>query len=294
MYRLFLLTAAFFWGCAFVAQRMSTGAIGAFGFNGMRFLLGALCVMPVIIWLSKKHDGPKETKPCAIPLIGACAICGFILYSGAALQQLGIFYTTAGKAGFITALYIVVVPIIGTFLKKPLCISHVIGCLTAVVGLYFLAYHSDNSFINLGDLLCLVGVTFWSLHILVIDRFVQSYSGLSLAVGQFLFCALFNFLTMPFVGEELTVTQLVDSAIPILYCGIFSSGIGFTFQIIGQKNVPATEASLLMSFEMIFGALSGFLILGEMMTTREFMGCILMTVGIFAAQIPSRQILRLS
>jgi drug/metabolite transporter (DMT)-like permease len=139
-----------------------------------------------------------------------------------------------------------------------------------------------------------VGVTFWSLHILVIDRFVQSYSGLSLAVGQFLFCALFNFLTMPFVGEELTVTQLVDSAIPILYCGIFSSGIGFTFQIIGQKKVPATEASLLMSFEMIFGALSGFLILGEMMTTREFMGCILMTVGIFAAQIPSRQILRLS
>lgn len=294
MYRLFLLTAAFFWGCAFVAQRMSTGAIGAFGFNGLRFLLGALCILPIVMWLSKKQGHSTETKPCAIPLIGACAICGFILYSGAALQQLGLFYTTAGKASFITALYIVTVPIMGTLLKKPLCLSHVIGCITAVVGLYFLAYHGDNGSINIGDVLCLIGVIFWSLHILVIDRFVQSYSGLSLSIGQFLFCALFNFLTMPFIGEELTVAQIVDSAIPILYCGIFSSAIGFTFQIIGQKKVPPTEASLLMSCEMIFGALSGFLLLGEMMTTREFIGCILMTTGIFAAQIPSRQLLRLS
>lgn len=286
--RFFLLAATFFWGCAFVAQRVSTDTIGAFAFNGIRFWIGALSIVPVVWWVSRKKVPDFDVPPSFLSLPAACAILGFILFAGASLQQIGMFYTTAGKAGFITALYIVVVPILGLFLHNPLQLSHIMGCLTAVAGLYLLAFHSDGQPLNIGDLLELAGVIFWALHILIVDRFVRYYRGVYLALGQFIFCGIYNFLSMPLAGETLTWAAVLASAIPILYCGIFSSGVGYTLQIVGQEHVPPTEASLLLSCEMIFSALAGFFILGESMTLRELSGCILMSIGIFAAQIPSR------
>lgn len=292
--RLFLLAATVFWGCAFVAQRVSTDTMGAFAFNGLRFWLGALAVLPVALWIrrqSKSDDAPDRPAWLSLPL--ACAILGFVLFAGSSLQQLGLFYTTAGKAGFITALYIVAVPIVGLFFHNPLRLSHIVGCITAVIGLWLLALHTGNEPLNAGDLLVLAGVLFWTLHILIIDRFVRFYSGVYLAVGQFFFCGIYNFLSMPIAGETLTIASLLASAIPILYCGIFSSGVGYTFQILGQRKVPPTEASLLLSFEMIFSALAGYAFLGETMTPRELLGCVLMTIGIFSAQVPSRIIFTL-
>lgn len=292
-YRLLLLLTAFFWGCAFVAQRVGMDFIGPFGFNGVRFWVGTLAVLPLVWWTRRTSTEVFAPHPSWLTLPIACAILGFFLFMGSALQQWGLLYTTAGKAGFITSLYIVVVPILGLFLKTPLRLSHVVGCIVATIGVYLLAFHGVDQPINVGDMLELVGVVFWSLHILCINRFVPYFSGVELAAGQFFACGIYNFIAMVPFGESLTVMGIIAAAIPILYCGIFSSGIAYTLQIIGQKYVPPTEASLLCSFEMIFSVLAGMVLLGETMSLREVLGCVLMTIGIFAAQVPSRIVLSL-
>lgn len=291
-YRLMLLLTALVWGCAFVAQRTGMETIGPFAFNGLRFWLGALSLFPVLYMNRRKDKETYAAPPKGLTLVTASAILGFFLFSGSSLQQVGLIYTTAGKAGFITSLYIVAVPLIGLLMKNTLRLAHILGCLIAVSGLYLLAFHGSGDAVNFGDLLNLIGVVFWSLHILFIDRFVPYFSGIKLAVGQFIACGCYNFIAMPFYRETLTLAMIVASAVPILYCGILSSGVGYTLQIVAQRKVPPTEASLLCSFEMIFGALAGVLLLGEWMSMREFMGCVLMTIGIFSAQIPSRAILQ--
>lgn len=291
-YRLMLLLTALVWGCAFVAQRTGMETIGPFAFNGLRFWLGALSLLPIIYMNRRKAAEDYASPPKGLTLAAASAILGFFLFAGSSFQQVGLIYTTAGKAGFITSLYIVAVPLIGLLLKNTLRLAHILGCLIALTGLYLLAFHGGGEAINFGDMLNLIGVVFWSLHILFIDRFVPYFSGVKLAVGQFIACGCYNFIAMPLYGETLTASMVIASAVPILYCGILSSGVGYTLQIVAQRNVPPTEASLLCSFEMIFSALAGALILGEWMSLREFIGCILMTVGIFSAQIPSRAILQ--
>lgn len=291
LYRFLLLLTAFLWGCAFVAQRVGMDFIGPFGFNGVRFWVGALAVLPLVWWLGRNDTTTYTKPPRWLNLPIAYTILGFILFMGSALQQWGLLYTTAGKAGFITSLYIVVVPLLGLFLKHPLRLSHITGCAVATIGVYLLAFHSIDQPINIGDVLELIGVLFWSLHILFISRFVPYFSGVKLAAGQFFTCGIFNFIALVVFGESLTIAGIIAAAVPILYCGIFSSGIAYTLQIIGQTKVPPTEASLLCSFEMIFSVLAGALLLGEVMSGREIMGCVLMTIGIAAAQLPSRVIL---
>ena len=290
-YRLMLLSAALFWGCAFVAQRVSTDVMGPFAFNGLRFWLGAIVLIPLTAILSGSDDIERHDKPDWLTLPKACAILGSILFLGSALQQVGIVYTTASKAGFITALYIVIVPIIGLIFRNTLRLSHVLGVAVATIGLYLFAFHSDGSPINIGDVLELIGAVFWSLHILFVGRYSPYFSGIKLSIGQFFVCGAWNFLAMIPAGETLSWAMIVATAIPLLYCGFFSSGAGFTLQVIGQQKVPATEASLLCSFEMIFSAIAAFLVIGEVLSTRELIGCILMSAGIFAAQLPSRAIL---
>ena len=286
-----LLLTALVWGCAFVAQRTGMETIGPFAFNGLRFIVGAVSLLPVVALMKKKGKAEYLPRPKYLTVVTASAVLGFFLFAGSSFQQVGLLYTTAGKASFITSLYIVAVPLIGLLMKNTLRLSHVTGCLIAVCGLYLLAFHSGGN-INFGDVLNLIGVVFWSLHILFIDRFVPYFSGVHLAVGQFAFCALYNFIAMPFNGETLLWQSVAASLVPILYCGILSSGVGYTLQIVAQRMVPPTEASLLCSFEMIFGALAGFVFLGESMTMRELFGCVLMTVGIFSAQLPSRPVLQ--
>lgn len=288
-YRLLLLLAALIWGSAFVAQRISTETMGPFAFNGLRFALGALSLLP-FVYRSRNKTFNLRQAPDNLSLTKACLALGFVLFAGAGLQQVGIIYTTAGKAGFITALYIVAVPLAGLLIHNPLRLSHLAGCAVAAAGLYLLAVHEELQALNLGDALELSGVVFWTLHIFFIAYFVRYYPGIWLAAGQFVACSAFNLLTMLLTGELLTAGSLLQTAIPLLYGGIFSCGVAYTLQIIGQAKVRPTEASLLLSFEMIFSALSGFLILGEVMTGRELAGCLLMTCGIFMAQLPSRVI----
>lgn len=285
-YRFLLMFAALVWGGAFVAQRMSTETMGAYSFNGIRFFMGALSVLPLVFVLTPSSVR-REIPPRRLSLVAVACITGFVLFAGNAVQQIGLFYTTAGKAGFITALYIVAVPLLGLIFYNPLRLSHLSGCIIAVTGLYFLAFHDDMA-MNIGDLLELSGVIFWASHILLVSYFVRFYEGVRIAVGQFFVCSALNMLVVLLLPEPLDWSMIMQTALPLLYGGLCSCGIAYTLQIIGQQYVPPTEASLLLSFEMIFSALAGYLFLGETMTGREIFGCLLMTVGIFSAQIPSR------
>ena len=286
-YRILLVVAALIWGAAFVAQRVSTETMGPYAFNGIRFALGALSVLPIALWQGRHNHSHFQKAPHHLSLLTACLLIGFILFAGNTLQQIGLIYTTAGKAGFITALYIVAVPIVGILWHNPLRLSHATGCLVAVAGLYLLAFRSDQP-LNYGDFLELCGVVFWTLHILFVSRLVRYYQGIHLATGQFIFCSIFSLAGSFLTGEAWSWNIIYQTAIPLLYGGLMSCGIAYTLQIIGQVHVPPTEASLLLSLEMIFSALTGYLILGETMSIREVAGCILMTCGIFAAQVPSR------
>ena len=291
-YRLLLLLASFIWGTAFIAQRVSMDTMGPFSFNGLRFTLAALSLVPLVICRRNSAAINFKKPPHHITLPVSCIILGFILFAGVSFQQLGLFYTTVGKAGFITALYIVNVPIFGLFLYNPLRLSHVGGCIIAVIGLYFLAFHDDGQLLNFGNMLELIGVIFWTLHILLVSQFTKYYSGIRLAIGQFAVCSIFNGFASIITGEILNWSIIMQTLIPILYGGVLSGGVAYTLQIIGQSHVAPTEASLILSFEMIFSALSAYFILGETMNWREIGGCVLMGIGIFSAQIPSRIIWR--
>ena len=304
--RLLLLLVAFVWGTTFIFQRISTGTMGTFSFIGLRFLLGALAILPLVFRQKDRQEKPSSTeknnvspasaantgpphrhsKPWPLWLCGC--IIGCMLFGGSAFQQQALIYTTAGKAAFITSLYIIAVPLAGLLIGHSLRITHITGCILAVTGLYFLAFRSDGQPLNFGDFLTLVGVLFWTLQILFIDRFVRWYPGIYLAEGQFITASILGFAGVLLTQEALSAEIIRQTAIPVLYAGIMSSGVGYTLQIIGQAKVPPTEATMLMSCEMIFGALSGFLFLHEALTLREFAGCFLMTCGVFMSQLPGR------
>ena len=290
-YRIFLFITALVWGCAFVAQRIGAEFMGPFAFNGLRFWFGALTLLPLTFLSgSEKPTLPKKERP-PVSLKGAICILGFFLFTGAALQQFGIAYTTAGKSGFISALYIVCVPVAGIYFGNALRLTHLIGCAVAMAGTYFLSvYGGGLEDINLGDAVTLAGVFFWTFHIISISIFVRYYDGLRLAVGQFIVCGFFNFIAMFIVGEPLTVDIIRTVAWPLAYCAVFSTGVGFTLQILGQKGLSPTEASLIGSVEMIFSLMAGYVYLGEQLTTAELFGAVLMTFGIVTAQLPSRVI----
>ena len=284
-YRLLLLLTALIWGAAFVAQRVSNATMGPFAFNATRYALGTLSVLPLVLW--QRETALRPQAPAWLTLPRACFFLGLVLFAGSTFQQVGMIYTTAGKAGFITALYIVAVPLLGFFIGQPFRLLHLVGLGLAMLGLYLLAFQSGAP-LNFGDLLELCGVLFWGFSILGISAFVKYYASIVLAFGQLAVCTLLNFAAMFVTGESLTTAMIMQTLLPILYAGIMSSGVAYTLQVFGQAKVPPTEASLLLSMEMVFGALSGYLLLGETMNTRELLGCALMACGIFAAQIPSR------
>jgi len=284
-YRLILLLTALIWGAAFVAQRVSNDTMGPFTFNALRNILGAVSILPIVLW--RRENPICSNPPGWLTLPRACLFMGLMLFGGTTCQQLGLLYTTAGKASCITSLYIVAVPIAGLLIRQPLRLLHVVGLVLAMLGLYLLAFKPEGN-VNFGDFLELCGVFFWCLSIQGVGLFVKYYPGLLLSFCQLFVCALCNFACMFMVGETLSWSILEQTAIPILYSGILSSGVAYTLQIVGQQHVPPTEASLLLSMEMVFGALAGYILLGEVMTIRELLGCIIMACGIFAAQIPSR------
>ena len=264
---LMLLGASFFWGTTFVAPR---------------FFIGVLA-LSIILFFTRRERNFERKKLKLRRGFSVGLFIGIFLFTASAFQQVSMLYTTAGKAAFITCLYIIFVPLTSIFLGKKIRTENWIGAFLAITGLYFLALGNDFT-INFGDFLLLIGAFFWTAQILLVDKFANQVDAMELSVGQAFTTMLLSFAAM-LIFETPTINAIICAAIPILYGGIMSSGVAFTLQIYGQKYAEPSTAAILMSFESIFGALSGWLILGEVMTGREIFGCVLMFAGIIVTQI---------
>jgi drug/metabolite transporter (DMT)-like permease len=276
-----LLTTAAIWGLAFVAQRVGMDFIGPFAFNGIRFALGSLSLLP-LIWFFQRYPQAETAQKNSLSATRMGMLAGLILFIAASLQQIGIVYTTAGKAAFITCLYIVLVPLAGLWLKHRISFSTWSGCILAVIGLYFLCVKEDFS-IAFGDVLELIGSLFWTAHILLIDHISRKVDSLKLAAIQFATCAALS-LVVALATESITANAIIQAGVPILYGGIASVGIAYTLQIIGQKSASPAHAALILSMETVFAAIGGFLILGEILGARELTGAGLMLAGMLLSQ----------
>ena len=284
-----LFLTAMIWGFAFVAQRVGADFVGAFTFNGVRFTLGAISLIPVIMIFEKKDDKEDFHKKRQKHSIIIGLIAGVVLFVASWLQQLGVEVTgSAGKAGFITGLYTVLVPIFGIFLRRKTNVNIWIGTLFAVFGMFLLCINEKWK-IESGDMILLCGSVFWALHILVIDRFVSSVYSLRFACTQFVVCAVLS-LVLAFAMETVTLEGIKAAAVPILYGGVMSVGVAYTCQIIGQKNADPTHASIILSTESMFSAIGGAIILNEVMTGRGYLGCVCIFAGIIVSQLSPKKL----
>lgn len=283
------LTAAI-WGFGFVAQRLGADHMDALSFNAARFLIGALSLVPLIWWLRRaRRPVVAYPEPPAGPAVTPRVtdrrspwlpgvVTGLVIFSAASLQQVGIATTTAGKAGFITGLYIVLVPVLGLALGHRATVATWVGLGLAVPGLYLLSMTEDLT-IAPGDLLVLVGAFFWAAHILVIDHFVRTVDALELSAVQFLTCgALSGALAL--VVEDQPFSGLGPALGAVLYGGLLAVGVAYTLQVVAQRHAKASHAALLLSLEAVFGAVGGWLLLSETMSPRMLLGCALMMAGI--------------
>ncbi|HAR85027.1 MAG TPA: EamA family transporter [Clostridium sp.] len=283
---LLLLTAAI-WGLAFVAQKVGAEHVGAFTYNGIRFALGSISLIPLILFLNKKKGENEETKNNdrdSLKLtIKAGIIAGCALFIATSLQQMGVMGTTAGKAGFITGLYMVIVPILGLFLKQKVNKSTWIGIVIAIIGLYLLSINEDFSISN-GDLLVLIGSVGWAIHILLIDNFTKKIDPLKLSSVQFATCSILS-LVMAIIFEDINMVGISGAMVSILYGGLLSVGVAYTLQVVAQKNAKPSHAAILLSMESVFGALGGAMFLGERIGARGLVGCILIFIAIIISQL---------
>ena len=290
---LLLLLTAFIWGVAFVAQSVGGDAVGCFTFNGVRSIIGAVVLLPVIFFLDKQkkkelgeekyleQKGDKKT----LLLGGIC--CGVMLCIASNFQQFGISFTTVGKAGFITAMYILLVPIFGLFMKKKVGVKVWIGVVLATAGLYMLCMTSESFSLSKGDFLVLICAVFFTMHILIIDHFSPKVDGVRMSCIQFFVCGVISTI-MAFIFETPNVGAILSGWLPILYAGVMSCGVAYTLQIVGQKNMDPTVASLILSLESVFSVLAGWVILNQTLSIRELSGCVLMFLAIILAQLPEK------
>ena len=282
-----LTIATLIWGTSLVAQRLATSNIGAFTFNAVRFLIGALALLPFIL-ITDYHKSKLQTsynrfKTKDILQIKGGLICGCILFATASLQQTGIIYTTVGKAGFITALYIVIVPVLGLFLGRHIHLQ-IWGCIfLATFGMYLLCVNEKFT-IGFGDTLVLICAFSTAIHILTIDYFSSKVDCVKLSCLQFLVCGILS-SAAAFIFEKPELQSLINASGPIIYTGILSCGIAYTLQALGQKYVSPVAASLILSFESVFSVLSGWIMLRETLSIREVLGCVLMFIAIIVSQI---------
>lgn len=281
-----LMLTAVIWGFAFVAQNAAGDLIGSFTYNGIRFFLGCVSLIPVIIIFEKK-DRVSETHNVKLRwTVISGVIAGIVLCIASWLQQLGIVITDSpGKGGFITGLYMILVPIFGIFLKKRTGLPVWIGAIISVAGLFFLCV-DERLMLGFGEGILLTGSVFWAIHILIIDKFGDRIYSLRFASIQFFTCALIS-LVCAFLFEDMLWGNIQAAAIPILYGGLMSVGVAYTLQIIGQKNADPTIASIILSTESMFAAIGGA-IFGDTITSRGYIGCVLMFIGIMLTQIPAK------
>lgn len=282
-----LVLTALIWGCAFVAQSVGMDYVGPFTFNMARFLIGAIVLLPVIWFMDRQRKTGAEKGAGQKTLIIGGICCGIALAVASTLQQWGILFTTVGKAGFITAMYIVIVPLLGIFIGKkvrPL----IIGCVAiAVVGFYFLCM-TESLRLGLGDFLVLLCAIAFSIHILVIDHFSPKVDGVKMSAIQFLTAAIISAVPT-LLWEQPVFTEILQAWQPVLYAGVMSCGVAYTLQIIAQKNADPTVASLLLSLESVFSVLAGWVLLGQGLSLKEMFGCVLIFCAIILAQLPEKK-----
>ena len=279
---LLLLLASLIWGTAFVAQRIGMQNVTPFFFNGIRFLLGALVLIPIIFCRKNNLGGKRDGFLLGNPFQWQFVVLGLLLFGGASLQQVGIVFTTAGKAGFITGLYVILVPVIGILFRRKTRATTWLGAVFGVTGLYFLSIKKGFS-IHKGDFLVLVGAFFWTFHVLAIDRFTKEIPPLQLAFWQFILCGLFS-LAFAFTFEHTTVQALMKATIPIFYAGLLSVGIAYTLQVVAQEHAHPSHAAIILSLESPFSAVAGYIVLNETLTGREILGAALMAGGMIISQ----------
>ncbi|MBN1827304.1 MAG: DMT family transporter [Candidatus Eisenbacteria bacterium] len=274
-----LLLAAMIWGFSFVAQRAGMAHTGPFTFNAVRFALGALTILP----LMGRRRGAASSSPPRRAALKAGVAAGSALFLAVSLQQIGIVTTTAGKAGFITGLYVVIVPLLGIALGRRAGIGTWAGGALAVAGLYLLSVRSGFRLAP-GDGLVLAGAFFWAVHVLIVDRAVRRTGALRLAFLQFSFCAAASAVAA-LVFETVDPAGVRAAAVPILYGGVMSVGVAFTLQVAAQRTAPPAHAALLLSLETVFAALGGALLLGEGMDGRGAIGCAAILAGILLSRL---------
>ncbi len=282
---LLLLLAAAIWGFAFVAQRIGMDYIGPFTFNGIRFALGALSLVPLAVFNRKQPLSTARTafKSKAAFLYGGL-LAGTVLFAGASLQQVGLIYTTAGKAGFITGLYVVIVPMLGLLGRQRTDAGTWLGALLAVWGLYLLSIKSATFAISTGDLLEIIGAVFWAVHVIVIGWLSPRTDTVRLAITQFAVCSLLSLGTAFFI-ETVSLAAIRQAAIPILYGGLLSVGVAYTLQVVVQRRAHPSHAAIILSLEAVFAALGGWVVLNETLSLRAGIGCALMLAGMLLSQL---------
>lgn len=306
---LLLLLGAFVWGVAFVAQSVGMDHLNAFAFNSIRNFIGVIALLPILIWkiyglkddmnnvqpLNSVDSSKSETHTSFLQnirkiftkdLFWGGIICGTALCIASNFQQLGIQYSTVGKSAFITTLYIVFVPLLGLFFKKKVSIQVWIGVFLAMAGLYLLCMKDEVFVLGIGDIYLLLCAFFFTIQITAVDYFAPKVDGVALSMMQFFVTAVLSGVFMIFT-EIPTWSNICGAAIPLLYAGVISCGIGYTLQIIGQKHLSATVASLIMSLESVFATLAGWVILHEVLSTKELIGCGLVFAAVILTQLPS-------
>lgn len=283
---LILLLTAIIWGSSFVSQKVGIETVGPMTFIGLRTLLGSFVLLPVIFVTDKTKPKENVMPFTNKTLLKGGLYCGIFLCIASTLQTFGMKYIDAGKSGFLTSLYMIFVPVIGIFMGKKLNMKTVIAVFMALLGMYLLCIKNGFSSVNIGDILVLLCAVFFSFHIMVIDKFSPEVDGIKLSCLQFFVAGLIASAGM-IVFEKPTLNDIIISSMPIAYSGIMSCGVAYTLQIIGQKYAEPVLATIIMSLESVFAALSGWLFLNEMMTAREFLGCAVVFMAVIYIQLPS-------
>lgn len=278
-----LLTAAFVWGVAFAAQTAGAEHLSAFSYTAIRYAIGVIPLFPIAYFLELRKKDYKKV----ISSVKHGFLCGSIMFIAITLQQYGIQLTkTSGKAGFITCLYILIVPLLGLFMKRFPTINVWFGVVLSIVGMYLLTV-KESSAIEFGDVLVMISAVFWAIHILAVDRFVTELHAVTFSVTQFAVVSIISLVCM-FIFDDISFGSVKAALIPLLYGGLGSVAIGYTLQIVGQKFTSPVPASLVLSMESVFAAIAGAIFLSENLGYRGYIGCSMIFVAIILAQLPEK------
>ncbi len=274
-----LWVTAAIWGFAFVAQRAGMEFIGPFTFNGIRFLLGSISLLPLLFWMKYKQKKPSEKNK---NILKGGLLSGLVLFIAASLQQAGMVYTEAGKAGFITGFYVILVPLIGIIIGQHITKLLWMGALLALSGLYMLTINGPF-ILQKGDFLIFISAFFWAIHVQLINKLVDTHPALPLSAFQFAICGVLS-LGTAFYFETVALNTIMLAFWPLLYGGLMSVGIAYTLQVVAQQHVHPAYATIILSFETVFAVIGGWLLLNEMLSLRSLFGCLLMLAGIVIVQ----------